>query len=200
MGRAAVDRRWILLAAREQLLLHGVADTTYDQIATAASVSRATVYRAVGPRDDLVRALLVEEAEVLFANVDEAMRDARAPDELVAAGVAAALTTIRDRPLLRRLAGTDLPHILPVLTVAGVGVVSAAVHQLVPLLERAAGDGLIADEHLVDIAEELVRYVLALVHTPVLDGGILEPTAGGRRAARLFGPALTPAHGFVRAI
>ena len=198
MGRPAIDRERVFSAARQAFLTRGVGLTTYDQIAAAAGVSRATVYRSVGARSDLVRGLLVEEAAVLFANVDRAMAGATSAADLVALGVEAALTTIRDRPLLRRLAGPDLPIVLPVLTTDGHGLIQAAVDALLPLLERAATAGLVEDDELDRIAEDLVRYVIALVHTPALRDDARRPGIGSARAAALFGPALarTPVHDY----
>lgn len=190
MGRNPVDRQRVLTAARHEILRHGVGLTTYDKVASAAGVSRATVYRSVGPRGDLLRALLAEEAAALFQNVDAAMAAAATATELVRAGVDAALVTIRDRPLLRRLAGPDLPLVLPVLTTDGPPLIAAAVRFLVPLLERAACAGVIAGTDVDPMAEELVRYVIALVHTPALHDDAREPQAGAARAARLFAPAL----------
>lgn len=54
---AEENRRAILAAAREHFLEHGYAATTVPAVAGVAGVSAETVYKAFGPKHELVRAL-----------------------------------------------------------------------------------------------------------------------------------------------
>ena len=154
------------------------------------------MYRTVGGRPDLVREVMLDEALVLFTNVGLAMGQARSAVQFVASGVAAALFTIRERPVLRRFAGSDLEAVLPVLTIGAAPLVAGAANLLDPILTSARDRGVI--EATVDIrhvAEELIRYVLGLLHTPSLEADLSAPSVGAERAARLFAPLLVaPLH------
>jgi len=55
--QAEENRRAILAAAREHFLQHGYAGTTVPGVADVAGVSAETVYKAFGPKHELVRAL-----------------------------------------------------------------------------------------------------------------------------------------------
>jgi len=190
----ALDRSVVVEAARQCFLDLGVRDATVEEVARRAGVSRATVYRTVGGRSDLVQEVMLAEGLTLFTNVGLAMGTATTPTDLIGDGVAAALATIRERPVLRRFAGPDLSDVLPVITLNAAGLVAGAVNLLEPILEAARGRGLI-DEG-VDVrllAEELIRYVLGLLHTPALGADGADPSVGAARAARLFGPALQAA-------
>jgi AcrR family transcriptional regulator len=196
MPARTLDRSAVVEAARRCFLELGVRNATVEEVARRAGVSRATVYRAVGGRSDLVREVMLDEALVLFTNVGLAMGQASSATHFVAGGVAAALSTIRERPVLRRFAGSDLEAVLPVLTIGAAPLVAGAANMLDPILTSARDRGVI--EATVDIprvAEELVRYVLGLLHTPSLDADLANPSVGAERAARLFAPLLVaPLH------
>lgn len=184
----------IVAAARQCFVSLGVRHVTVEDVAQAARVSRATVYRAVGARPDLVRAVMMDEATVLFKNVATAMASATSPYELVAGGVTAALATVRDRPVLQRFAGPDLEYVLPVVTIGAAPLVAGGVKLLVPILESARARGVVeAEVDLPHLAEELVRYVLGLLHTPSVTAELASPQTGGAWAASLFGPLLAGA-------
>ncbi|HVT77817.1 MAG TPA: TetR/AcrR family transcriptional regulator [Acidimicrobiales bacterium] len=179
----------IVEAARDCFVSLGVRQVTVEDVARRAHVSRATVYRTVGARPELVRAVMVDEATALFSNVAAAMQPAEEAAELVAAGVAAALATVRDRPVLRRFAGPDLEFVLPVVTLEAAPLVASAVELLLPILEAASERGVVRGVvDLRHLAEELVRYVLGLLHTPSLAAQLNSPDVGGAWAAQLFGP------------
>ena len=181
----------IVEAARDCFVSLGVRQVTVEDVAHRAHVSRATVYRTVGARPDLVRAVMMDEAGELFANVAAALSRAQTPSALVSDGVAAALATVRARPVLRRFAGPDLEFVLPVLTVSATPILAGGVQFLVPLLREAQGRGVLGGALRLDVlAEELIRYVLGLLHTPSLAGDLTAPAAGGLRAAALFEPWL----------
>jgi AcrR family transcriptional regulator len=67
MARTESTPDRILLAARETFVRRGIRRTTVDDVATAAGVSRVTVYRYFPTRDDLVRAAFLRLAEALDA-------------------------------------------------------------------------------------------------------------------------------------
>jgi len=191
MRRRTVERAEIIEAARRCFVERGVREATVEDVACDSGVSRATVYRTVGGRSDLIRAVMLDEGIELFRNVGLAMGAATSAAGLVAAGVSAALATIRERPALRRFAGPDLAEVLPVLTLGAAPVIEGSVNLLVPILASARDRGVVdADADLRHAAEEMIRYVLGLLHTPSAAADLAAPEVGAERAARLFGPLL----------
>jgi AcrR family transcriptional regulator len=186
-----MDRGAVVEAARECFLELGVRNSTVEEVARRAGVSRATVYRTVGGRPDLVQEVMLDEALVLFTNVGLAMGQASSAAHFVAGGVGAALSTIRERPVLRRFAGSDLEEVLPILTIGAASLIAGAVNLLEPILTAARDRGVIsATVDIPRVAEELIRYVLGLLHTPSLDADLTVPAVGAERAAQLFAPLL----------
>lgn len=195
------SRDQILRAARECFVIYGYRATTVEHVAEKAGTSRTTVMRVVGGRQKLVDAVLVEEAVGLLDRLSEVGREAKSLDELIGGVVRAALLEIDERPLLRRAAGPDILTLLPGATTSGVPMISALaiggrgiLHQV---RGRMGGTGVPSDVF-DDLVEDLIRYIIALLHTPTIDGRNRDPDAMAQRASRLFVPAFEAA--VVRAI
>lgn len=187
MAPQPTDRSVVLDAARRVVREHGLGGAQVERIAAAAGVSRATVYRIVGGRNDLVQALLLEEALPLFDRVGEAIRSARSGTTLIEAGVDAAFTVIAERPLLRQLATDDLDLILVDLTTHASALIGQVVAILTPILDEACERGALpTGTDVAFLAEELIRYVIGLLHTPTLEGAGRDPAVAGERAKRTF--------------
>lgn len=82
---------------------------TMNEIAQAAGLGVATVYRRFPQRAQLVHALLLREAARATAAVAEAMERETAIEEQCSAGFAAFAHTIEDRPFLVRTLRGDGP-------------------------------------------------------------------------------------------
>jgi len=65
-GDAAEARQQILAAAESVIARYGVSKTTMDDIGRQAGVSRPTVYRYFGDRDNLLGALIERRTRLLF--------------------------------------------------------------------------------------------------------------------------------------
>lgn len=63
---AAEARQQILAAAESVIARHGISKTTMDDIGRQAGVSRPTVYRYFGDRDNLLAALIERRTRMLF--------------------------------------------------------------------------------------------------------------------------------------
>ena len=63
----------VLDAAADLIALNGIGGTTVDAIAQRAGVSRATVYRYVGGKDEIVQAVIAQEAEHVLERVAAAI-------------------------------------------------------------------------------------------------------------------------------
>jgi AcrR family transcriptional regulator len=72
-------------------------------VASAAGVSRQTLYNEFGSKDGLARALVRREADVYLRGVDRALGDTVAPAERLAAVAEWTVAAARGRPLVRAL-------------------------------------------------------------------------------------------------
>jgi AcrR family transcriptional regulator len=131
-----VDIRTSSRATRDALL-----DAAYDvvvagewqsarmlDVATAAGVSRQTLYNEFGSKDALAQALAVREAERFIAGTNRFLDEVH-PDAPVDAVAAATEWTIReasDNPLLKAVLTDDTSELLPFLTTRGDAVIAAA--------------------------------------------------------------------------
>lgn len=151
----------ILDAAEDCFALVGVRRTTVDDIASAAGVSRVTVYRRVGNRDELVLQVLVRITERHLARLRPRLLAQR---DLAAALVLLVRATVRaarqdDLRLLfaseeRGAIGAPIPGALGPLS-ARFGETVAVLHQRFP--------GRLDDSlDVTDMGEWLLRVVLSL--------------------------------------
>lgn len=171
-----VPRRWggsppaTTEAARERLIdaaeacfgRQGVARTTIDDVAREAQVSRATVYRHVRDRDDLVLAALGREAR-RFAERMGLHRD-RPLEDAIVEGIVFAVREVPNEPalavLMRPDAATALPGAWPLLYEHSLGVLG-------PLVDRARARGGIRDDlPTEEVVEWVLRTVLSLLAMP----------------------------------
>ncbi|WP_188111305.1 TetR/AcrR family transcriptional regulator [Nocardioides antri] len=97
----------ILDAAYGVLAEGGVRRTTMNQIAEAAGLGVATVYRRFPRKMELVRALLLREAAKVVGVVDAALAEEATVEGQAAAGFTAFAHAVADRQLLVRLLRGD---------------------------------------------------------------------------------------------
>ena len=181
----------VLDAAARHLASHGIAGTTVDDVATEAGVSRATVYRYIGGKNELVPAVIGREADEVLVRLTEVIASSTTADRMIADVVTNALLMIAERPVLSRLTSTDLRESLPFVTVAAGPLVDGVVSAVSDAI-RGAPD-LAADAGAIDDAvEEATRFVLSHLTTPRRDGSRLDPTDAGERASALVAPLLAP--------
>jgi AcrR family transcriptional regulator len=133
---ATVEDR-VLLAVRECCERYGSAKVTIDDIAAAARVSRATIYRMFpGGKDVLFEALRVRELEEFFADLERAVEGASSLHELLVRTVVTATRRLRDDEHLALMLAAEPGEVLSQLTSAGVPrIVRFATTFLVPLLD-----------------------------------------------------------------
>lgn len=109
---AAVDATTarILDAAYREFTRDGFRRTTMNQVADAAGLGVATVYRRFPQKARLLDAVLLREAELATAAVDAAMAGAVTVEEQAASGFAAFAHFLAGRTLLVRLLRGDADH------------------------------------------------------------------------------------------
>lgn len=97
----------ILDAAGAELARHGVRRTTMNQVADAAGLGVATVYRRFPQKAELVRAVILREADAVTAAVLAELERPAPIEEQAAGGFTAFAHAISNRPLLVRLMRGD---------------------------------------------------------------------------------------------
>ncbi|GAB2817469.1 TetR/AcrR family transcriptional regulator [Streptomyces daliensis] len=110
-------REKILDAAREQFMTFGLRRSTVDDVAKRARVSRVTVYRRIGNKDQLVQECLLREYRRFVAEVDAVAAELPTVEQRMEEGFVVLLRHIRDHPLVGGLLKLEPELILPYLTV-----------------------------------------------------------------------------------
>lgn len=160
----APDR--LLDAAYEVFARCGVRDGTMKDIAHAAGVGRATLYRSFPGKDVLVLALVLREARRLFVLLDDELGAEEDPASLLERGLLAALGHLKSHSLLRRVLRDEPESILPLLTVRGAPLLEAAVEFASPYIERAVKAERLPPTDPRLAAEWAARILLSLLLTP----------------------------------
>ena len=183
------EQEAILDAAARRLAAHGVAATTVDDVALEAGVSRATVYRYSGGKDEIVRAVIAREAEQLLARLASVVTTSPTSERLIADLVATAATAIAVSPVLARLSGEDVRDTLPFITIDSMSLVDVVVAALTAMIGEARQFDL--EPAAVALAvEEATRLVLTHLTTPRRDASRPSPDELGALAATMIVPLL----------
>lgn len=156
-------------AMRECIGRWGVAKTTADDIARAAGVSRATLYRAFpGGKDVAFEALVRHEVHRFFAATTDRLHEAHDLEDLLVVGITGAARFLSGHDALRYVLTHEPERILPELAFHRLQrALDVAVAFATPHLRRFVRDSSSAEEH----AEWIVRILLsyAMNPSPTLD-------------------------------
>jgi AcrR family transcriptional regulator len=104
---AAEARRQILAAAESVIARYGVSKTTMDDIGKQAGVSRPTVYRYFGDRDNLLAALIERRARMLFDRARNYIFGFESFAEQLVEGLLYLIDHGRRDPIVRILVGPE---------------------------------------------------------------------------------------------
>jgi AcrR family transcriptional regulator len=159
--------RRILDAAVDRFATFGIRRTTMDDVAAAAGIGRATLYRRFAGRDDIVRAAVFRELARFVEEVDARVQELQGPVERFVEGFVAILSAARRHPLLNRLLEIEPELILPFLTVQAGPVLELNRDYLARQLRASQRDGSMRQD--IDpeiVAELLVRLCQSLLLTP----------------------------------
>jgi AcrR family transcriptional regulator len=97
-------------------------------VATAAGVSRQTLYNEFGSKDALAQALAMREAQRFLDGTNRILDDMRpsAPVDAVAAATEWTIREASNNPLLKAVLTDDTSELLPFLTTRGDAIIGAA--------------------------------------------------------------------------
>ncbi len=190
MGRTpyAVAARQLLRdtlfdAARDALAHRAWADITMAEVASAAGVSRQTLYNEFGSRDEFAQAFVIREGERFIGAVEQAVRahfdDPRAA---AAAALEVFLATAAQDPLMRLVLSDDgTGGMLPLVTTQSQPVIAWAAERIAATIREGWPHAPAQDARL--LAETLVRLAISYATVP---SGTPERTAAA--VAKLLGP------------
>ena len=158
--------RRALDAAREVFQLQGVRATTMEDVAQAAGLGRATVYRKFATKDELVEAVLLDDLRGYLQRLEAVMEAAGDLADQVVEGYIETLRYVREDSLLRVVVDRDGDWGMRYFTVAAGPVLAAARRYLADRLREAQRAGLAVDVDADQVAELLVRLCHSLMLTP----------------------------------
>lgn len=177
-------------ATRDELQRRPWSEITMSDVAAAAGVSRQTLYKEFGSRDEFAQAFVIHEGERFIAAVEGAIRDhLDDPRVAITSALELFLRTAAEDSLIRILLSDDgTGGMLPLVTTQGVPVVEWATSRLSAAIREGWPSAPEADTRL--LAETLVRLAISYVTAPNA-----EPEETASRAGDLLAPFLERAFG-----
>ncbi|WP_116048455.1 QsdR family transcriptional regulator [Amycolatopsis palatopharyngis] len=170
-GRAhAIARDWFLAGRRIDM----------RDLAAEVGVSRATLFRWVGNRDQLLGEILWSLAEPVFDRRYQARAETGA--DLVAATVGEFAATVNADEAFRGFLRTEPERALRVLTTKAGGVQQRTIRKLAEVIDEQVSLGKLTPPLPVpDLAYLVVRIAESFIYTDIITGG--QPDAGKAREA-----------------
>jgi AcrR family transcriptional regulator len=181
-------RQTLFGAAREQLEQRAWSQITMSDIAASAGVSRQTLYKEFGNRNEFGLAFVINEGEHFLDEVEAAVLEhVDDPRAAVGAALELFLRTAGEDPLIRILLSDD-GGMLPFVTTQGMPVVQWATARLAGVIEQGWPQAAKADVNL--LSESLVRLAISYITAPSE-----APDTTASSVADLLGPFIDRALG-----
>jgi AcrR family transcriptional regulator len=181
----ALLRETLFGAARELLRERSWAEITMAEVAAAAGVSRQTLYKEFGSRDEFAQAFTIDQGTRFLDAVEAAVREhLDDPRGALAAALEVFLTSAAEDPLVRLLLSDDgTGGMLPLVTTRSAPVVDWASERLASVIHDGWPQASEANARM--LAETLVRLAISYVTVP--NGS---PTRTAASVAGLLGPSI----------
>lgn len=162
-------RERLIDAAERCFERYGVAKTTVEDIAGAADVSRATVYRYFDRgRDEVVLGVILREAERFLEQINREIAETEHLEDALVTGLLFTLRTVRASPTLALLFDPEVAGATGAIVGASDALLDLIRQYLAPQLERAQAQGRLRDDLDLDgAAEFLLRTILSLLTVEV---------------------------------
>jgi AcrR family transcriptional regulator len=183
-------RETLFGAARDELERRAWSEITMSDIAAAAGVSRQTLYKEFGSRDEFGLAFVIHEGERFLDAVDAAVLEHRDdPRAAIGAALELFLRIAGEDPLIRILLSDDgTGGMLTFVTTQGTPVVLWATARLAATIEQGWPQAASPDVRL--LSESLVRLAISYITTPSES-----PETTAAAVAELLGPFIDRALG-----
>jgi AcrR family transcriptional regulator len=183
-------RQTLFGAARDQLEQRSWSEITMSDIARAAGVSRQTLYKEFGNRNEFGGAFVIHEGERFLDDVEAAILEhVDDPRAAVHAALELFLRTAGEDPLIRIMLSDDgTGGMLPFVTTQGLPVVQWATARLGTVIEQGWPQAAKPDVYL--LSEALVRLAISYITGPSES-----PETTASSVAELLGPFIDKALG-----
>jgi AcrR family transcriptional regulator len=159
----AEARQQILAAAESVIARYGVSKTTMDDIGKQAGVSRPTVYRYFGDRDNLLAALIERRTRMLFDRAREYIFGFASFTEQLVEGLLYLIDHGRRDPIVRILVGPEYLGVTSPIVNGSALVTELTAEMWEPVLRQAIQRGEIrSDLDVMDVGQwlALVQFIL----------------------------------------
>jgi AcrR family transcriptional regulator len=159
-------RNTLLDGARDELERRGWAQITMGDIATAAGISRQTLYKEFGSRDEFAQAFVMREVARFLQAVEGAVNEhLDDPATALSAAFDVFLTAAAEDPLVRALlSGEEAYGLLALVTTQGEHVVVGATESLAAIM--LSGWPVVKPQDARLLAECLVRLAISYAALP----------------------------------
>jgi AcrR family transcriptional regulator len=176
-------RETLFAAARDELQQRAWSQITMADVASAAGVSRQTLYKEFGSRDEFAQAFVIHEGERFLDGVEAAVREhLDDPRAAVDAALEVFLRSASEDPMVRILLSDDgTGGMLPLVTTQGVPVVQWATARLTGVIAEGWPQAPAEKARL--LAEALVRLAISHITAPSDS-----PQVTAVRTGELLGP------------
>jgi AcrR family transcriptional regulator len=177
----------LLDAAETCYARHGVARTTVDDIAAAASVHRTTVYKYFPGRDEILVGVLLRDSEQVIAGAERQLRGDGSFAERMAGAFRHASKGIRDSTYLRLLFSPEAADLTVRVASASEQFRARTERALLPFVEDAIDRGELRTEL---GAQEVVSWLVRASFMLLLEHGGQAGTGAVRDMERFVLPGL----------
>lgn len=151
-------------AAERCFIRYGVMKTTVEDVAKTAKVSRATVYRYFGGRDDIILGVVTRDARRFFERLARRLAAGGDVGDVIVDGVLFTVREVRADPHLQLLFAPDVVGVTASLAGASDALFAETTTFLTPFLENARKAGALrADIDIADAVEWVLRAVISLL-------------------------------------
>ena len=160
-------RERYLSAAESCYARFGLAKTTVEDVARAAGVSRATVYREFGNRDELLLAVVTREAGRVAAEAEIHLRRFADVGSWIVEGMLFCLTEIPRRPVLSMLLAPEDVGRTSRLILTSEQLLAIGADMLRPIFEPAHRAGLLRESvELNTLMDWVLRVLMSYLTVP----------------------------------
>lgn len=183
-------RNMLLDAMRDLMREREWGEISMAEVARAVGVSRQTLYKEFGTRQEFAQAFVLREADRFLGDVEKALTaHLDDPGTALSSALEVFLRAAADDPFVRTItAGAGAEELLPLLTIRGEPLFDHATERLTAALKE--GWSGVKEADLRHLADAMVRLGVSYAASPAG-----EPRTVAARTSRLFEPFLREALG-----
>lgn len=165
-NRRLETRERILDSAYELFGRIGLRKTTFEDIAVKAGVSRQTLYRYFGSKEELTASVMDREAERFFVALNEAAPEGVDLRDAVENGLLFAFDYLAHHPLLSWIYENEPSELLPHLRGHWTPILDSVRRFIEPFLEKEVQEGGLAEDRAAIAGDWVTRVTLSYLFVP----------------------------------